>query len=1137
MKKILVLVCVLLSMGVTLMAQTNIPGGTLVDLDWTAAEDPYIIDGDILLQSGDELVIDPDVLVQFSGHFEFRIEGRLLAEGTDGNEITFTATVPATGWHGLRFVDTDINGQDSSKVVYCNLEYGLATGTGTEIQGGAIYCLDSSELLVRHCTIENNQATTGGGIYLRNSDVVIEDTVIDNNIATGSGGGIHSENSDPTLEDVEITNNNSVYDGGGINCHNSDATFDHVLIADNHTSENGGGIAAFNYSDTELINVTLSNNTADGDGCGIASLYGSTVTLINGIVWENDLRQIYVSSTGEFSVEYSDVDNGETGIIAETGSVVTWGDGNLDEDPIFIDAANGDYNIAATSPCINTGNPDSIYNDPDGTQNDMGAFFFYQAGITGLVEFSASGSGDIEDVVINITGTSTATTNPNADGYYYVSLGAGTYDVTATLTGFTSDPQNNITVLANQLVTDIDFTMTPILPGKVTGTVALNGTGFEGDVTISAGGESTSPYYVEAVPAGYYFYELEIAPGIYDVTASLEGYQDSTYTDIVVQSVLTTEDIDYVLEPLSYIGYINGIITLNGGTGSVENVLVYADTASTNPDATGEYTLTVLNATYDVHASLDGYATATYNDVPVIADETTTDVDITMLPWDIIPGTDYQMLLYVTTTLEGQFVVGDASNQLGAFGPGGLSDCRGTAVWVDGPHPLWLSSEHYWSLPGYWYLPVVSNAQGPGTENISFRLYETSTDAEYVCYEVIDFEDSETKAMDQTYPSTVETQQFTLTTNWNWISFNLLPANNSTEVIFDDLEPANRIYQVKYEGYSHTYFPPWTGDLNNIGNGYGLLVKMNDSFDPFELDGEKINPIITPLALTTGWNWIGYIPQTSSSVEDALVSIESSVEQIKTQTQSATFTNSAWVGNLTTMQPGVSYKIKMTGDAPLTYPGTSAFGSDAIRVVKATKPDHWTLMSGNESNMVVMADIELDGSSYLNPDKSVGVFDEAGECRAVGHFENDFWYFTIVGNNDADQLHLRIYDEASGEELRSSDTIEFITDGMLGTVNEPISIKFNADTPEIPAELSLGQNHPNPFNPSTSISYSLPTDQMIKLSIYNTKGQHVCDLVNEYQEAGNHHVTWDATEYSSGIYFYKLTSGNNTHIKKCLLIK
>jgi hypothetical protein len=83
----------------------------------------------------------------------------------------------------------------------------------------------------------------------------------------------------------------------------------------------------------------------------------------------------------------------------------------------------------------------------------------------------------------------------------------------------------------------------------------------------------------------------------------------------------------------------------------------------------------------------------------------------------------------------------------------------------------------------------------------------------------------------------------------------------------------------------------------------------------------------------------------------------------------------------------------------------------------------------------------------------------------------------------------------------------------------------------------LNQNYPNPFNPVTMINYQLPMTNEVNLSIYNLRGQRVATLVNERKRAGHHKVEWDASGYSSGIYYYQLNAGEFQNVKKMILIK
>ncbi|MDY0083403.1 MAG: T9SS type A sorting domain-containing protein [Ignavibacteriaceae bacterium] len=88
-----------------------------------------------------------------------------------------------------------------------------------------------------------------------------------------------------------------------------------------------------------------------------------------------------------------------------------------------------------------------------------------------------------------------------------------------------------------------------------------------------------------------------------------------------------------------------------------------------------------------------------------------------------------------------------------------------------------------------------------------------------------------------------------------------------------------------------------------------------------------------------------------------------------------------------------------------------------------------------------------------------------------------------------------------------------------------------------PSEFLLSQNYPNPFNPSTTISFSLPIATNAKLTIYNQIGQKVTELVNKNLEAGNYSFNWNASNQSSGLYFYELQTAEFKSVKKMTLLK
>jgi len=90
---------------------------------------------------------------------------------------------------------------------------------------------------------------------------------------------------------------------------------------------------------------------------------------------------------------------------------------------------------------------------------------------------------------------------------------------------------------------------------------------------------------------------------------------------------------------------------------------------------------------------------------------------------------------------------------------------------------------------------------------------------------------------------------------------------------------------------------------------------------------------------------------------------------------------------------------------------------------------------------------------------------------------------------------------------------------------------------QLPDKFYLYQNYPNPFNPRTNIRFDIPKAGQVKLSIYDITGKVVATVADQYYNAGKYSMDFDASGLSSGIYFYKLEAGENTAMRKMILVK
>ena len=156
----------------------------------------------------------------------------------------------------------------------------------------------------------------------------------------------------------------------------------------------------------------------------------------------------------------------------------------------------------------------------------------------------------------------------------------------------------------------------------------------------------------------------------------------------------------------------------------------------------------------------------------------------------------------------------------------------------------------------------------------------------------------------------------------------------------------------------------------------------------------------------------------------------------------------------------------------------------------------------------------------------------------------DSLYVPKVG--DRLPVELLIHDNDSGSGLDAITTLSKLDNDRAHQTTEVWTYTFlgNKDGNKLSTEqdivanvFSLEKNYPNPFNPTTTIEYSIGIAGPAKLMIYDILGREVVSLVNEYKQVGRHKVMWNASTMSSGVYFYRLETPTFTKTQKMILMK
>jgi formylmethanofuran dehydrogenase subunit D len=176
---------------------------------------------------------------------------------------------------------------------------------------------------------------------------------------------------------------------------------------------------------------------------------------------------------------------------------------------------------------------------------------------------------------------------------------------------------------------------------------------------------------------------------------------------------------------------------------------------------------------------------------------------------------------------------------------------------------------------------------------------------------------------------------------------------------------------------------------------------------------------------------------------------------------------------------------------------------------------------------LLMAYILIDESS-----EQILAYDSDRQLFDIIKIEDgSIWGQTSELSNDYDEMKIigRYHNDYRRLAVRYDDEIQIYSFG------EPIIVAADA-SPSLPSDYNF-TIYPNPFNPTATISFSLPVYEQVKLSIYNTLGQQVALLTNEQFGPGNHTITFDAADLPSGIYFAHLTAGSVQSTKKLVLLK
>lgn len=373
---------------------------------------------------------------------------------------------------------------------------------------------------------------------------------------------------------------------------------------------------------------------------------------------------------------------------------------------------------------------------------------------------------------------------------------------------------------------------------------------------------------------------------------------------------------------------------------------------------------------------------------------------------------------------------------------------------------------------------------------------------------------------------------------WNMTSFYVQPLSSLPRDVF----PSPPVLQVKTELQSFDpSLPEFLNTLKSVDAAQGYLVKVDAAESYFEVTGLPFYPA-HGLSYRAGWNLMSYYYSYGESVWYAFEPIITSVEEIKTLTSYFNPLGSPETNTLYTLEPGEAYWLRLKNNIDsyvLPSPGTILPKKHQTIGQKLMADLPWKLKGYTQSTVAIFT-VTSNGEP-VNAGSVVAAFVN-NECRAISEVKlnsEGTAFATLVINGDKEEeVSFKIFDAVKKEAFGSNLKMKTKPGTTIPGIQElPFTFVTGVEDPILPTTTTLMNAYPNPFNPETRIRYELNKDQHVSLKIYDVLGKEVITLVDDTKNAGYYEVSFDASGLPSGIYFYRMQSGEYVSVKKLLLLK
>ena len=936
-------------------------------------------------------------------------------------------------------------------------------------------------------TITNGSSQKGGGIFCDNESY----TQITNNIIRGNyggrGGGIYCEDSYPIIS-ANLIIENQASDGAGIFCYRSYLTIINNEIS-NNIGNNGSGICYLMGTGGSIINNTIADNIGYTVG-GIYLSGDSRPSIVNCILWNNSSPEI----SGLPTVSYSDIRGG-------------WeGEGNLDIDPLFVDPLSGDYNICSSSPCLDTGHPD-IY-DPDSTRSDIGRFYWEHpdCDFRTILYVSPDGNDSSGDGSPGSPYRTIQHAIEISHDYDTVLVDNGRYVENIEVYFKRILIGSNFIFSADTLdilntIIDGDSTFAATRFVNCDSLTIMSGFAIERGLRFGVLCQSASPKINYNIITNNYEYGIycEDSEPTIDRCRIVNSLSDAIYCErsnpLITKSAIIGNSgfaiYNYISSP-----YISGdtiMENLNGGI-----YCHYSDPSISN---------TVISSNFG-SAIYCFEADPVINNNIIAGNSGTSGAGISCISNSrpTISGNNINDN-YSSDMAGGIYCLNSDPTINGNTIEDNLSENGGGAISCINSDPAITAntiSNNRSSYGGGIYCSSSNPIIADNTIQSNIALFEYP-DGGGVGGGIYCISNSDAGIINNNISFNIGGGVFCAEGSDLLIESNIISGNAADDgggILSSGSNPLINLNII--ENNSAT----WVGGGIYLGNCAGIISNNTVRQNIAQSDGGGIYCIEGSPRISN-----------TSIIENSTLEKGGGIFLLRS--------NPLIENNVFSLNNAIS-----TPDGQ----GGGIYSRDSAPTINNTILWADTAQSGNEIFM-------HSGSSNIAYSDISGGWQGTGNVNVDPLFRNpesgDFHLMSIGCGDPYDSPCIDIGDPSIIDSLLDcswglgylrSDMGAFAGRGVFVDINDP-------EEPAIPSNLVVFQNFPNPFNPSTTIRYSLPEQTDVRIEIYNILGQCVATVFNGNKQAGYHTITWQADDYPSGVYFARLDTDDRSESIKMVLLK